>query len=92
MSCGATARSEFLELWRGGLSKDGHPPQDEWGGESANFKNVGVPLSIGAQMIAGGELETSGVMPPEQVLPVEPFFSALAERGITVEWTVEKVS
>jgi lysine 6-dehydrogenase len=62
-----------------------HPPQDRWGGESAYFKNVGIPLSIGAQLIASGEVTARGVLPPELSLPTAPFFDALAQRGITVE-------
>ena len=62
-----------------------HPPAEEWGGEAAYYKNVGVPLSIGAQMIAAGQITARGVQPPELALPTEPFFEALAERGITVE-------
>jgi lysine 6-dehydrogenase len=62
-----------------------HPPQSEWGGPSAYFKNVGIPLSIGAQMMAAGQTRGSGVLPPEQALQTEPFFEALAERGIEVE-------
>lgn len=62
-----------------------HPPQDAWGGESAYFKNVGVPLSIGAQMIARGQIAGKGVLPPEQALLAEPFFTELSRRGIEVE-------
>lgn len=61
-----------------------HPTQEEWGGESAYFKNVGIPLSIGAQMIAGGEVERAGVLPPEQAFCAQPFFDELAWRGIQV--------
>jgi lysine 6-dehydrogenase len=62
-----------------------HPPQEEWGGESAYFKNVGIPLSIGAQLVAQGLVTGRGVLPPERSLPTEPFFAELARRGITVE-------
>jgi lysine 6-dehydrogenase len=62
-----------------------HPPQEEWGGESAYFKNVGIPLSIGAQLIAHEQTNGKGVLSPEQVFPTEPFFIELARRGIVVE-------
>lgn len=62
-----------------------HPPQEEWGGESAYFKNVGIPLSIGAQMIAHRQTTGKGVLPPELAFPTEPFFVELARRGIVVE-------
>lgn len=62
-----------------------HPPQEEWGGQSAYFKNVGIPLSIGAQLIAHGQITGRGVLPPEQAFPTVPFFAELARRGIGVE-------
>ena len=62
-----------------------HPPQEEWGGESAYFKNVGIPLSIGAQLIAHKQTNGKGVLPPELAFPTEPFFTELARRGIVVE-------
>lgn len=65
-----------------------HPPQEEWGGSSAYFKNVGIPLSIGAQMIAAGEGLEQGVVSAELALPTERFFEELARRGITVEETI----
>lgn len=65
-----------------------HPSAEVWGGESAYFKNVGIPLSIGAQLIAGGQATGRGVLPPELALPSGPFFDALAQRGITIEETI----
>ncbi|MEW6716901.1 MAG: saccharopine dehydrogenase NADP-binding domain-containing protein [Chloroflexota bacterium] len=65
-----------------------HPSQEEWGGESAYFKNVGIPLSIGAQLVANGQSTAKGVQPPELALPTQPFFEALAKRGIIVEETI----
>lgn len=65
-----------------------HPPADEWGGEAAYFKNVGIPLSIGAQLIASGQAIARGVQPPELAFPAAPFFKALARRGIMVEETI----
>jgi len=65
-----------------------HPPQETWGGEAAYYKNVGIPLAIGAELIATGQAQGRGVLPPEQALPVGPFFEALALRGIHVEETI----
>jgi saccharopine dehydrogenase-like NADP-dependent oxidoreductase len=65
-----------------------HPPAEAWGGQAAYFKNVGIPLSIGAQMIASGEALVQGVKPPEVAFSSSPFFIALARRGITVEETI----
>jgi lysine 6-dehydrogenase len=61
-----------------------HPPQEEWGGERAYFKNVGIPLSIGAQMIAHGQVERKGVVPPELAFSARPFFEELARRNIRI--------
>ena len=61
-----------------------HPPQEEWGRERAYYKNVGIPLSIGTQMIAQGQVERTGVIPPELAFSAQPFFNALARRGIRV--------
>jgi lysine 6-dehydrogenase len=66
-----------------------HPPQDEWGGESAYYKNVGLPLAIGAQMVADGRVVAKGVLPPEIALPVDGFLDELAKRGITYTEEVE---
>jgi lysine 6-dehydrogenase len=62
-----------------------HPPQEVWGNKGAYYKNVGIPLSIGAQLIADGQVNARGVLPPEMAFPVRPFFEALALRGITIE-------
>jgi lysine 6-dehydrogenase len=62
-----------------------HPPQEVWGNEGAYYKNVGIPLSIGAQLIADGKVNARGVLPPEMAFPARPFFEALALRGITIE-------
>ncbi len=61
-----------------------HPPQEEWGGSAAYYKNIGIPLSIGAQMIAHGQVKARGVVPPEAALEPEPFFAELAKRGIRI--------
>jgi saccharopine dehydrogenase-like NADP-dependent oxidoreductase len=68
-----------------------HPPQEEWGGESAYFKNVGIPLSIGAQMLARGEAEQAGVVPPERAFGAQPFFDELARRGIRVHEEIMEI-
>ena len=62
-----------------------HPAMRDWGGEAAYFKNVGIPLAIGAAMIARGETLGRGVLPPERALPQQTFFEALSRRGIVLE-------
>lgn len=67
-----------------------HPPMDEWGGEAAYYKNIGIPLSIGAQMIARGDIEARGVLPPESVINPDIFFAELEKRGITIKQKIER--
>lgn len=71
--------------------RSSHPPQEEWGGQAAYFKNVGIPLSIGAQMIAHGQITGKGVLPPERAFPTGPFFAELARRGIIVEEEIVEI-
>ena len=68
-----------------------HPPQDEWGGSSAYYKNVGIPLSIGGQLIAEGAVTVRGVLPPEVAMPTARFLDEIARRGITYEEEVESL-
>jgi hypothetical protein len=51
----------------------------------AQYSNVGIPLSIGAQLIAHGQVTGEGVLPPGRAFPTEPFFAELAKRGILME-------
>ncbi|HSG18771.1 MAG TPA: saccharopine dehydrogenase NADP-binding domain-containing protein [Anaerolineae bacterium] len=66
-----------------------HPPQEEWGGRAAYYKNIAIPLSIGAQMIGRGDINARGVIPPETAIPPQLFFDELAKRGIEVHESVE---
>ncbi len=67
-----------------------HPPQEEWGGPAAYYKNIAIPLSIGAQMIARGDVKVRGVVPPETVLDPDIFFGELRKRGIEIHERVEE--
>ena len=40
-------------------------------------------------MIARGDVDVRGVVPPETALDPTIFFDELKDRGITVKWTVE---
>lgn len=98
--------SKENELWAYGLvvslsgTRDGrdvtlryhntHPPMEAWGGPAAYYKNVGIPLSIGAQMLARGEVLASGVLPPERAFAADRVFAELARRGIEVHEQVEE--
>jgi saccharopine dehydrogenase-like NADP-dependent oxidoreductase len=61
-----------------------HPSMHEWGGKAAYYKNIAIPLSIGAQMIARGDVKVRGVIPPELAIDPEMFFDELKIRGIKV--------
>jgi saccharopine dehydrogenase-like NADP-dependent oxidoreductase len=97
--------SKETPLWAYGLvvevtgKKDGrqrkyrywneHPPQEEWGGRAAYYKNIAIPLSIGAQMIGRGDVSVKGVVPPETAISPQLFFEELTKRGIRVHESVE---
>jgi len=66
-----------------------HPPQEDWGGSAAYYKNIAIPLSVGAQMIARGDVEARGVVPPETAIDPLIFFSELHKRGIEIHERVE---
>jgi len=68
-----------------------HPPQEVWGGSSAYYKNIAIPLSIGAQMITDGEVSARGVVPPESAYDPGRFFEELAKRGIQVKEKFEEL-
>ena len=59
-----------------------HPPMEEWGGESAYYTNIGIPLSIGAEMIARGDVKSKGVIPPEIALDPDIFIAEMRRRGM----------
>jgi saccharopine dehydrogenase-like NADP-dependent oxidoreductase len=62
---------------------------DEWGGKAAYYKNIAIPLSIGAQMIVRGDVDVRGVVPPETAIDTSIFFDELKLRGITVGEEIE---
>ena len=66
-----------------------HPSMEKWGGKAAYYKNIAIPLSIGAQMIARGDVDVRGVVPPETAIDPIIFFDELKLRGITIKEKVE---
>ncbi|MBL7062779.1 MAG: saccharopine dehydrogenase NADP-binding domain-containing protein [Anaerolineae bacterium] len=66
-----------------------HPPQEEWGGSAAYYKNIAIPLSVGAQMIARGDVKVKGVVPPETAIDPNVLFAELRKRGIEIHEQVE---
>jgi saccharopine dehydrogenase-like NADP-dependent oxidoreductase len=99
--------SKENELWAYGLvvevygKRDGrkykytywnrHPSQEEWGGQAAYYKNIAIPLSIGVQMIARGDVQVTGVLPPETAIDPQIFFRELARRRIEIHERVEEL-
>jgi len=70
----------------GGRSESRHavarfPPRPDWKLSATEYA-VGIGGSIGAEMIAGGDVTARGVVPPERSIPPGPFRAALAARGI----------
>ena len=49
------------------------------------------PASIGAQMLAKGEINHKGVLAPEQCINPELFFSELKKRGIEISEVEETI-
>jgi lysine 6-dehydrogenase len=77
-------RDVKVKLW------NRHPAMEEWGGKAAYYKNIAIPLSIGAQMIARGDVKVRGVVPPETAVDPEIFFAELHKRGIEIHEKVEE--
>ena len=55
---------------------------------SAVARDTGFPPAIVTRLLLDGRIRERGVLPPERCVPVEPFFQALAERGMRVSRTV----
>jgi saccharopine dehydrogenase-like NADP-dependent oxidoreductase len=73
-----------------------HPPSDgsvpEWAGLRAYTRNVGIPMAIGAQLIAGGRIhDVAGVVIPERVFRPADVFAELARRDIRIHHRVEPI-
>ena len=68
-----------------------HPSMEEWGGTAAYYKNIAIPLSIGAQMIARGDVQVTGVLPPETAIDPEIFFREMAQPRIEIHERVEEL-
>jgi saccharopine dehydrogenase (NAD+, L-lysine-forming) len=60
-----------------------HPGQEAWG-RSATARVTGIPASIGAQLVARGDVARTGVLAPEAAFEPWGFFAALARREIHV--------
>ena len=67
---------------------------DAESGLSAMRRCTAFPAAAVTVLLAEGAVPGGGAAPPEQIIPFEPFFDALAERGIEVErrWSEEPVA
>ena len=63
----------------------------KWKGAAGQVA-VGVPASIAAQMLAKGEIETKGAVPPEICIKAEPFLAELTKRDIKVQETIKTLT
>lgn len=61
-----------------------HPSREEWGGTRAYDKNVGIPLSIGAQLVAARKAKRKGMDGAEVMLPSQEFVDELRRRGFRI--------
>ena len=66
-----------------------HPGMSDWG-RQATAKMTGIPASIGAQLLAHGKVQRTGVMAPEAAFDPTTFIAELARRGIRVEERIEE--
>lgn len=58
-------------------------------GAGAGDVDTGVPPSIVGQMLAHGKIESRGVYPPEQCVPVKPFLHEMKRRGMKLKVRIQ---
>ncbi|MFH1984417.1 MAG: saccharopine dehydrogenase C-terminal domain-containing protein [Pseudomonadota bacterium] len=72
-----------------------HPPSDGsvdgWEGLRAYTRCVGIPMAIGAQLIAKGRVPTPGVIMPEFAFAPADVFAELARREIHIHESVNSL-
>jgi len=73
-----------------------HPPSDGsvpgWEGLRAYTRCVGIPLGVGARLIAAGRVSAAGVVSPEEAFDPGEVFAELEKRGIRIDERVREVS
>ncbi len=71
-----------------------HPPSDgsvaDWAGLRAYTRNVGIPLSIGAQMLGHGAVTKTGVITPEEAFEPAAVFAELERRQLLIHERVDE--
>ena len=73
-------------------SIDGDPAKYTYRAADRMYKQTGGPASIGAQMLALGEIKAAGVLAPEACVDPLPFFAELAKRGIVIYETEQRTA
>ena len=77
-------------------TKDGRPMTHRWDlldledrdrGITAMERTTGYTLSIVGLMMGRGVIDRTGVMPPDEGIPADPYLAELAKRGIEVTYT-----
>ncbi len=72
-----------------------HPPSDgsvpDWAGLRAYTRNVGIPLAIGAVMLAEGRVKQAGILTPEEAFEPQAVFDALRLRRMFIHEEVTKL-
>jgi lysine 6-dehydrogenase len=65
-----------------------HPPSDgsvpDWAGLRAYTRNVGIPLAIGAMLLAEGRVQQAGILTPEEAFEPQAVFDALKRRQMFI--------
>ena len=70
-------------------SSDGSVP--EWEGLRAYTRSVGIPMAIGAKLIAEGRVAGTGVLTPERAFEPSDVFVELERRDISIERTIRDI-
>jgi saccharopine dehydrogenase-like NADP-dependent oxidoreductase len=72
-----------------------HPPSDgsvpDWVGLRAYTRNVAIPLSIGAQLLAAGAVSKTGVLIPEEAFEPTRVFAELRKRSLHIQEALVEV-
>jgi hypothetical protein len=64
---------------------DGVYRQVSYGAAAHMPELTGLPLAIGALMLARGEVQMPGVVAPEACIAPEPFLAELERRGVAIQ-------
>jgi len=74
-------------LWHTHPASDGSVPG--WEGLRAYTRNVGIPMSIGAQILGHSRLPLTGVVTPEEAFEPAVIFAEMKKRGLIIHEQVE---